>query len=583
MKWIGQHIWDQISRFRSDVYLEDISTGTIASGGNLGLDSNNKIVKATEASGDITAVTITTDSGGGSAASDTGGSADFSILGSSGVGVTNSGTTITAVSVPGEIDHDSLLNFVAAEHYAWALDISGTATIHTNNITDLHGAGVDGSSTSLLTDNGSGAISSEAYLTFRNSGNASTLNLLSNEDTGDRFTIGTTTHGATTLTTNDDDATAAHFEIAADGNITLDAAGDIALEAAGDIALEAAGNDLTLDADNFVFTSATTYTPSIYLINQTDDISGPTIYLQNQRGGEDNDYLGMIVFRGYNDAGTPELLNYATITSQIHDATDGEESGMLSLRVANHDGGLGSGLILTGGSVDGEVDVTVGLGAASVVTVPGHIDLAGSIDVDGTLEADAITVGGTALTSVCSPVAGHASIATVGTIGTGVWQGTAIASAYLDADTAHYSATKQFTYHMFKDDIDQTKHYIGLQEADSEQETVNKNLPFAAGVAGKLLKVFLRATGDLSAKTLTWRLETLSTSSATGSTPTVVGTQSGAGCTASSMATYDFTTGLDSGDNIIDAGDQVHLSIESSANTANVIYYVTCLWEWDLG
>ena len=45
MKWIGQHIYDQISRFRDDVYLEDISAGTIASGGNLGLDSNNKIVK----------------------------------------------------------------------------------------------------------------------------------------------------------------------------------------------------------------------------------------------------------------------------------------------------------------------------------------------------------------------------------------------------------------------------------------------------------------------------------------------------------------------------------------------------------
>ena len=48
MKWIGQHIWDFISRFRSDVYLEATETGTIASGGNLGLDANNKIVKAAE-------------------------------------------------------------------------------------------------------------------------------------------------------------------------------------------------------------------------------------------------------------------------------------------------------------------------------------------------------------------------------------------------------------------------------------------------------------------------------------------------------------------------------------------------------
>ena len=45
MKWIGQHIWDFISRFRSDVYLENKDSGTIASGGNLGLDSNNKVVK----------------------------------------------------------------------------------------------------------------------------------------------------------------------------------------------------------------------------------------------------------------------------------------------------------------------------------------------------------------------------------------------------------------------------------------------------------------------------------------------------------------------------------------------------------
>jgi hypothetical protein len=45
MKWIGQHIYSLISRFRDDVYLENISSGTVASGGNLGLDSNNKIVK----------------------------------------------------------------------------------------------------------------------------------------------------------------------------------------------------------------------------------------------------------------------------------------------------------------------------------------------------------------------------------------------------------------------------------------------------------------------------------------------------------------------------------------------------------
>ena len=56
MNWIGQHIVSLIARFRSDVYLEDISTGTIASGSHLGLDSNNKIVKAVDGGGDLTSI-----------------------------------------------------------------------------------------------------------------------------------------------------------------------------------------------------------------------------------------------------------------------------------------------------------------------------------------------------------------------------------------------------------------------------------------------------------------------------------------------------------------------------------------------
>ena len=94
MKWIGQHIYDLVSRFRDDVYLEDISSGTIASGGNLGLDSNNKIVKQ----------------------SDTG-------------------------------------------------------------ITDLHGAGVDGSNNQVLTDDGDGTVTSESALTFSGNSLATTQTL----------------------------------------------------------------------------------------------------------------------------------------------------------------------------------------------------------------------------------------------------------------------------------------------------------------------------------------------------------------------------------------------------------------------
>ena len=43
MKWIGQHIWSFISRFRSDVYLESLSTSSETNA--LVVDSNGKITK----------------------------------------------------------------------------------------------------------------------------------------------------------------------------------------------------------------------------------------------------------------------------------------------------------------------------------------------------------------------------------------------------------------------------------------------------------------------------------------------------------------------------------------------------------
>ena len=305
------------------------------------------------------------------------------------------------------------------------------------------------------------------------------------------------------------------------------------------------GDTLTILADQLLMSNTTADTPVIKLLNTTDDDQASQLIFEKLRDDDavaTGQNLGEIWFRGQNSA--QESEDYAYMLGEIDVSTDGQESGQLKLGVANHDGGASPGIILTGGSEDNEIDVTVGLGANSVVTIPGDIDLAGDIDVDGTLETDALTIGGTAF----GP-----------------------------------SVTKQFTYHMFKDDIDTTKIYIGLQEADAEQSTAtNKNLPLLAPTAGKLLKVFLRVNSDLSGKTLTWRLETRASSATTFGSPSVIGTQSGAGCTASSMTTYDFTSSLDSGTNAISAGDQVQLSIQSDGATNDHTYLVTCLWEWDL-
>tara|TARA_R110002020_G_scaffold6161_7_gene25820 strand:+ start:1626 stop:3863 length:2238 start_codon:yes stop_codon:yes gene_type:complete len=61
-------------------------------------------------------------------------------------------------------------------------------------------------------------------------------------------------------------------------------------------------------------------------------------------------------------------------------------------------------------------------------------------------------VGGTGITANANDIAltngliaDGSNITSVGTIGTGVWNGTAIASAYLDADTAHLTTAQTFT------------------------------------------------------------------------------------------------------------------------------------------
>ena len=148
MKFIGQFIQNFIARFRSDVYLENISTGTIASGGNLGLDSNNKIVKANEASGDIEGVTA-------------------------GDGLTGGGTTGTvalAVGAGTGID-------VAAD--AVSVDVSDFMT--------------NGSDNRVVTATGTDAMNGEANLTFDGSTLAITGDLSVSGDitsVGDDVTIG---------------------------------------------------------------------------------------------------------------------------------------------------------------------------------------------------------------------------------------------------------------------------------------------------------------------------------------------------------------------------------------------------------
>jgi hypothetical protein len=116
IKWLGNHVVDFIARFRNDVYLEDVDTGTIASGSHIGLDSNNKIVKATIPS---SAADVTLDDTSLVAVPETNLQAfaegvDHAVLKDRGTGVASSyvstvsvgGTTFAQPAIHGEISGD---------------------------------------------------------------------------------------------------------------------------------------------------------------------------------------------------------------------------------------------------------------------------------------------------------------------------------------------------------------------------------------------------------------------------------------------------------------------------------------------
>jgi hypothetical protein len=158
------------------------------------------------------------------------------------------------------------------------------------------------------------------------------------------------------------------------------------------------GDTLAILSDQLLMSNTSSDSPVIKLLNTTDDSSQSEIIFEKLRDDDavtSGQNLGAIWFRGQDASQNTE--DYAYIIGEIDVSTGGQESGQLVLGVANHDGGNGTGLKLTGGSEDNEIDITVGLGANSVVTIPGNIDLAGDIDVDGTLETDALTIGGAAV------------------------------------------------------------------------------------------------------------------------------------------------------------------------------------------
>ena len=225
---------------------------------------------------------------------------------------------------------------------------------------------------------------------------------VSSADSGDMFTIATTTHGATTLTTVDDDATAAHFEVAADGNITLGAAGSLTFGSA---------NDSTINTRYLLLENIGSTHGSHLQIkdtnNSADEKMSITFTKDKGAAGADGDSIFGIYATADNAA--QELTNFASISAAVIRAADTDEAGGLSLKVATSDGttsALQNALLAVGHQADNDVDVTLGYGATSTTTIAGDLTVQSKLTVkkrkfsvststDGNANGDAVYFGGT--------------------------------------------------------------------------------------------------------------------------------------------------------------------------------------------
>jgi len=209
--------------------------------------------------------------------------------------------------------------------------------------------------------------------------------------------------------------------------------------------------DLIAGGEDITFTSAVAQHPVVEIKSTNTGVFGPELKLNNTKGGFTNgapgDFSGKITFNSV-DA-SQNVQQYAEILTRVDVATDGEESGKMYLQVANHDGSLDNALELTGGSTAGEVDVDLGSGAASVTTIAGTLTMGSTAFVNNSGVVQVATQGTIDHDSLANYAANEhytqANIVATGTIASGTWQGTAIASAYLDADTAHLTTDQTFT------------------------------------------------------------------------------------------------------------------------------------------
>ena len=416
----------------------DPSGGNVAEGqivyrsdtNELKVHTGSGFVALSTTTGDITGVTAGNGlTGGGSsgAVTLTVGAGDGITVNSGDVAVTAAQTTITSIkntSLAIGRDDDNLIKFstdnqiifevsggdnvifkASGEIEASSLDISGDVDVDGTLETDalsINGTAITSTAAELNILDGVTSTASELNILDGVTSTASELNILDGVTSTtaelnllDGSTAGTVVASkAVVVDSNKDIASFRNVTLTGELDAaTLDISGNADIDGTLEAdAITVDGTNIlsggiittlgTIAQDSVLFQSGAANDPILTIENTRNDVNGARLKFLKDKGaaGADNDEVGEIIFSGDNDA--QQETQFASIVATINDASDGAEEGKLVLNVASHDGESQPGLTITSGDAEDEVDVTIGNGANSVVTIPGNLTVTGTQTVN---------------------------------------------------------------------------------------------------------------------------------------------------------------------------------------------------------
>jgi len=414
MKWIGQHIWDFISRFRSDVYLEELSLSSDTD--VLVVNSDGKISKNSSAFGGTTSITVedVSDAGYEMICTVQGGTVETDAFGA-GVNMSLRGHasgTVVAVNFEILVSHsqDITISSMSNDATEAILRIKSDSNdnfsieVKTNNanLSNLL-CTISPQSNEVITPNPNGAdpgysgasleyTATEGYKLSGEDGGTGkvqalfdNMNVVSAHASYDFYNDGTTyLNGSTTI----DDTLDVVGAVTIDGDLIITSGNKITSTADLDFVIDSNNNgsnsynflfdgsstvaSLT-ESGNFEIKGSTNGAPSLKL-TQTEHIGTtgvPFIVFDRAEILNDDYDIGFLNWQSENYSGGSQI--YSQIVGTTEDISTFTTGGSLEFRVASNDGELVTGLKVKDGSEEDEVDIILGNGSGSTISYDGEL------------------------------------------------------------------------------------------------------------------------------------------------------------------------------------------------------------------